>query len=80
MESRSGAITLAQMARSLPRLLALVALVGLAACGDGSKGRWVGKRPPPFATEQATWIDAPATTTWADLGGKVVYLDFGFLH
>src|SRR5262245_21989687 len=59
---------------------ALAAATLLAGCGepDRPKGRFVGKAPPALDATEATWVNADPMT-WADLRGRVVLLEFGFL-
>jgi thiol-disulfide isomerase/thioredoxin len=52
-------------------------LVGCAET-ERPKGRFVGGAPPAFATAETTWVNAQPMT-WADLRGKVVLVEFGFL-
>lgn len=62
----------------LPRIVALLLVVALAACGGSeAKGRWVGKRPPAYSTVDATWLNSP---TGSVFDGKVLFLEFGFLR
>ena len=58
--------------------LALVAYLLLTSVRGGAK-RFVGQDAPSLDSA-GTWINARAPLTWESLGGKVVWLEFSFLH
>lgn len=55
-------------------LALIVAYFGIFGRGSGLKG----KSPPPLSST-GTWLNSE-TLSWAALRGKVVWLEFSFLH
>jgi len=61
------------------RILALLALGAVAAQSDFLANSYKGKAPPELVTEPAHWMNAKGAPKLADLKGKVVWLEFGFI-
>ena len=61
--------------------LACLALVGymLLTSAGGRAGEFIGKTAPSLDSA-GTWINARGPLSWDSLGGKVVWLEFSFLH
>jgi len=64
----------------MTRTLALLALASIAAQGDFMANSYIGKAPPEIVSESAHWHNVKAPHKLADLKGKVVWLEFGFLN
>ena len=65
------------------RILAWVAVAGAALAADGKKiysNSYMGKAPPELVAGKGHWINAQEPPTLAGFKGKVVWLEFGYLH
>ncbi len=64
-------------------LFGLVAMAGLVfaiwAYSVRPKALQVGVAPPALRSS-GQWLNSPEPVTWSSLRGKVVWLEFGFLH
>ena len=61
----------------------ILVLAASALAADGKKiysNSYMGKAPPELAAGEGHWINASEPLTLAGLKGKVVWLEFGFLH
>jgi hypothetical protein len=68
--------------RSAARLAAVVAFgaaLALGACGR-TEGKPPFTDPPPLPTTGVTWVNADKPPTIESLKGRVVLLEFGYLH
>ena len=61
---------------ALPLLSAAICLAGDKLYSNSYKGQ----APPELQSAKEDWINAPKSITLKELKGKVVYLEFGFLH
>ena len=64
-----------------PRLLLSAALLLSPAFAEELySNSYKGKAPPELTSAKADWINAAVHISLKGLKGKVVYLEFGFLH
>ena len=59
---------------------AVLLLVGLACAQDEEQKTFKGKVPPELEVEGKNWLNAKKPVKLADLKGRVVWLEFGFLN
>lgn len=64
----------------MTRTLAFLAAALLTAQGDFMANSYKGKASPELVSEAGHWLNAKAPLKLADLKGKVVWLEFGFLN
>ena len=64
----------------MTRMIALLALSAFALQGDFAANSYKGKAPPEIASEAGHWLNSKSALKLADLKGKVVWLEFGFLN
>ncbi len=64
----------------MTRMLAVLTLALIAAQGDFMANSYKGKASPELSSEAGHWLNAKTPLKLADLKGKVVWLEFGFLN
>lgn len=62
--------------------LGLAAALALPAAGQDKiySNSYMGEAPPALANEKAEWFNAKGPLTLEGLRGRVVYLEFSFIH
>jgi len=62
------------------RLIPLLATALFATRQDFDANSYKGQAPPELVSEAGQWINSKSALKLADLKGKVVWLEFGFIN
>ena len=64
----------------MTRTLAFIAAALLGAQGDFMANSYKGKASPELVSDAGHWLNVKSALKLADLKGRVVWLEFGFLN